>query len=125
MKPTFLIVLVVVLSTLSSCSIETSSCGPSGCTSSRSGTATNQPVGGTCSNDGDCAGSMLCDTQVPNGYCVQLGCSSSSPCPTGGVCVVGSRTNLCAKSCNSNSDCRPGHTCSRFTNSSGGYCTYN
>ncbi|MDX2008874.1 MAG: hypothetical protein SFW67_01710 [Myxococcaceae bacterium] len=123
MNNALVLVAVVLVSTLSACSVETSSCGPSGCTSSRSGSFSNQPVGGSCANDGECAGSMLCDTEAPNGYCLQLGCSSSSGCPSGGVCVSGTRSNFCAKGCSSSSDCRPGYVCSRFTNSNGGWCT--
>ncbi|MBL8919388.1 MAG: hypothetical protein JNJ54_11040 [Myxococcaceae bacterium] len=118
---------VAAVSTLLACggTVETSSCGPGGCTSSRSGTFTSQPIGGSCANDGECSGSLRCDTSAPNGYCFQPGCSSSASCPSGGVCVESSSGNFCGKLCSSSSDCRPGLFCQRFTNSSRGWCTYN
>ncbi|MCA3012166.1 MAG: hypothetical protein INH41_07170 [Myxococcaceae bacterium] len=124
MKPSLVIVAVTLASSLSACSVETSSCGPSGCTSSRSGSFSSQPIGGACANDGECAGSLRCDTAAPSGYCLQTSCSASTPCPGGGVCVADAQGNFCAKSCTSNNSCRQGYFCQRFRNASDGFCTY-
>jgi hypothetical protein len=94
--------------------VETSSCGPSGCTSSRSGFSTSQPIGGSCANDGECQGSLLCATDVPNGYCTQR-CRSTADCPVASTCV-GTTSPLCFKNCSGANDCRPGYECATLTN---------
>lgn len=117
---TLTVVLLTATTLLVACggTVETSSCGPSGCTSSLSGPVSSQPVGGACRNDGECAGSMVCLTGAPNGYCTQ-GCRSSADCPTGGLCVSAGSRNICFKSCTSGSDCRPGYVCETLTNGKG------
>lgn len=119
------LVVIAITTLFTACgSVETSSssCSGSTCTYTRNG-ATVQGVGGACSNDGDCAGSMRCDTSAPGGYCFQQGCSASSDCPTGGVCSIGS-PNVCIKRCTNSSDCRAGYRCVLFSNSNNGWCGY-
>ncbi len=123
MNRTVLSLVAVAVLSVACGPVETSSCGASGCTYSRSGTASSQPIGGSCANDGECSGSMKCDTTAPNGYCYQSGCSTSADCPTGGVCVTDS-PNFCVKLCTASSDCRPGYRCVLFTNSNRGWCGY-
>lgn len=112
------VVALVTSSFLVACgggTVETSSCGPSGCTSSRSGSFTSQPVGGSCANDGECEGSLVCATDVPNGYCTS-NCRSTADCPSASTCVGNPSGAVCYKNCTSSSDCRPGYTCSTLTN---------
>lgn len=112
MKITYVIALVTssLLVACGDSTVETSSCGPSGCTSSRSGTFTSQPVGGSCANAGECQGSLVCATAVPNGYCTSS-CSSTADCPSTSTCVAASSGGVCLKDCASASDCRPGYAC--------------
>ena len=120
MKTSILASVVLSLSLLFACggTVETSSCGPSGCTSSRSGSTGPQAIGGACSNAGECQGSMVCATGVPNGYCTQV-CATSAQCPSGAICVGDSSGGSCLKGCSSSSDCRPGYSCQTLTNGKG------
>jgi hypothetical protein len=114
------VVAAAVVCAVSGCTVETSSCGPAGCTSSRSGVFTNQAVGESCASDGECAGSMLCATSWPGGYCFQ-GCCRST-CPSGGRCVMTNEGDVCLKSCTSSTGCRPGYICAALTNGAGSVC---
>ncbi|MBE2253971.1 MAG: hypothetical protein IAE78_30870 [Myxococcus sp.] len=117
MKIATLVTFAVSASLLTACggTVETSSCGPSGCTSSRSGTFSAQPVGGSCANSGECEGSLLCAANAPNGYCT-MSCTSTASCPSGSTCVGDSSAAVCLKNCSTSSDCRPGYSCKSLTN---------
>ena len=93
-------------------------------TSSSSSSFSGQPIGGSCSDDGDCAGSAVCGTNYPNGYCF-LGCTGQpSICPSGSMCVslTGSTSSQCFQTCVTASDCRSGYKCGSVSGSTRGVC---
>jgi len=68
-------------------------------------------TGSDCEAHADCEGTLACLFDTRNGYCAQLGCDA---CEVGTKCATIAGLSLCAKSCNSNADCREaeGYTCS-------------
>lgn len=99
---------VVLAFSFLACSGESYSFGPDGSRSSSTPVTTPQPIGGRCSNDGECQGSSVCNENWPNGYCMQY-CAGSS-CPSG-ICTRLTDATVCLASCRSSSDCRPGYEC--------------
>jgi serine protease len=83
-----------------------------------------QPVGGSCSDDGDCAGSAVCGSNYPGGYCFLSCTGHSSICPSGSMCVslTGSSSSQCFQSCSTSGECRSGYTCAPVSGSSQGIC---
>ncbi len=67
-------------------------------------------TGDFCWEHGACADNFGCAFQDGSGYCAQFGCTA---CPAGTKCASTSEGSICAKSCNSASDCRvsDGYTC--------------
>jgi hypothetical protein len=93
------------------------------------GTGCGRRVGDTCNISADCGsqGTRVCDTSQPEGYCTQYGCRAGS-CIDDAVCVLFGATppgcppeqssatsrfgrSFCAKSCDSDDDCRAGYRC--------------
>ncbi len=70
------------------------------------------PTGGPCQSENDCLyNGSYCDTSKPGGYCFTL-CDAynDNQCPDDAKCIYSSRSRsyLCAASCTSDADCRPG-----------------
>jgi len=63
------------------------------------------PAGGTCKGPMDCASTATCLTDIKGGYCAQLFCSSTNPCPSGSACVMRNGTTVCLKTCAIDKDC--------------------
>lgn len=83
-------------------------------------------VGGPCSSSAECQTGMTCRLTLatggatyPGGYCTLIGCSDSTRCPSGSLCLgmgaeIGEPTPFCARTCTSNSECRMGYGCVQF-----------
>ena len=71
-------------------------------------------MGSGCARSADCDAGLVCDTQLPGGYCATT-CGVNGACPEGGVCIdVGFGNEVCLRACASSEDCgRPGYTCQR------------
>jgi hypothetical protein len=77
-------------------------------------------IGDECSANVDCStnGDRACDTSAPGGYCTILDCRANG-CPEEAMCVawgegVAQRT-FCMRHCGSDSDCRDGYQCFKWT----------
>jgi len=68
-------------------------------------------TGADCDAHADCEGTLACLFDAHGGYCAAVGCDA---CGAGTKCATVSGLSLCAKSCNTNADCRQaeGYTCS-------------
>ena len=65
-------------------------------------------VGATCSADGDCNqdDNQKCLTQFKGGYCGSVGCTASSGCPKGALCVTHTDgKNYCFRGCTDKAQC--------------------
>jgi len=60
-------------------------------------------TGAECSGHASCEGNLGCLFENKNGYCAELGCASCEP---GTQCATVDGQSFCAKSCNSEVDCR-------------------
>ena len=84
-------------------------CGSSGGT----GAAGTSPLGGACTQDGDCVGGLACITAIPGGYC-SAACSPNQPCGASGATCVEPLPGqfACGLDCQTDADCsRPGFSC--------------
>ena len=77
-------------------------------------------VGGTCTATTGCDVNLMCDTNVPGGYCTTSCTTSGSTeqCPEASVCdaVAGTALN-CVKICSTNADCRADLSCNGISGS--------
>ena len=84
-------------------------------------------IGDTCSSSQDCPTDLgaVCDTTIPDGYCLIQGCATGD-CPSDTACVQFDRnTSFCMATCESDNDCRSGLICRKDHNLEGspvGYC---
>lgn len=100
----------------SGCNVQTSS-------SSYSSSSSLHAIGGTCEDDGDCAGSTLCGVNFPGGYCFQRCTGHPEVCPSGSFCARLSTTGAeCYKTCSGSYDCRAGYECAKLDNTSTRVC---
>ena len=77
-------------------------------------------IGDPCTTSSECeSGACLKEAEgTPGGYCTQLSCSASRPCPGGSHCMFSAAndTNLCLATCDSSDSCREGYVCQpRYT----------
>lgn len=87
-------------------------------------------VGDACETSLQCPAGAICDTSVPDGYCIATNCQLNSDCPEDSVCVEFDRyESFCMLACSSNGDCRSGYTCRPCEDgilcggeASGGFC---
>jgi hypothetical protein len=85
-------------------------CLPSGLGDTYSAAGT---IGAPCGNGAECA-SGTCLTNFVDGYCSATGCTSSSECGDGSICVQLSESvtdTACLKSCTAANGCRFGYEC--------------
>ena len=69
-------------------------------------------IGDECSTATDCPSGSTCDTSVPDGYCLEVGCDDNSDCPSEAVCVFfDNYLSYCLAKCDGDGDCRDGHVC--------------
>lgn len=84
------------------------------------------PIGGACLNDGQCAGSARCATNLPGGYCSMPCASDATVCGTSAVCVRTSSTDaFCFARCaapGTQSSCRMGYSCKALEGKTFGAC---
>ncbi len=64
------------------------------------------PIGLGCSKPLECAGSAICLTDMPGGYCARLGCGAADPCDAGSSCVLRNGKPMCLKTCAADSECQ-------------------
>ncbi|MBN2693797.1 hypothetical protein JXR93_03960 [bacterium] len=99
MKSLLIILMLLTLSFMISCSGET---------------------GDSCSSDGDCDTTLVCEESYPGGYCIAYDCdyTDSSACSEEAQCTYFNEINrsFCLKKCNSNSDCRSDYSCQGISN---------
>ena len=104
------------------CVPQTGSTGSTG-----SGSSSLSPIGGACTNDGQCQGSAWCATNLPGGSCTMVCTSNPSVCSSSSVCVGSSSTtnSFCFARCaspGSQSTCRTGYSCRALTGRTYGAC---
>ncbi|MGV3619533.1 MAG: hypothetical protein ACO1OB_01880, partial [Archangium sp.] len=116
--------------------------GGTGSTGGGSGSG-NQPVGGACTSNSNCASGLYCktatvrgDATYPGGYCTKA-CAADTECgAAGNVCVVqgsgfqwyGEPNSFCVAGCpsaGSQSTCRSGYQCEFGATGSPGICWLN
>ncbi len=70
-------------------------------------------VGDECDSNYDCADRRLvCDHNVDDGYCLQVGCWENRDCPEDAVCVAfPNGDNFCLLGCDDEGDCRSALSC--------------
>lgn len=76
------------------------------------GVAGIREIGAACTAASQCAGGACMG--LPGGYCTMMGCSTSSPCPSGSECFgLNPSGSACFKSCTAPAQCRvsDGYTC--------------
>lgn len=86
------------------------------------GLAGDEPLGGSCIDFTDCAGSFDCldGDDIPDGYCSRE-CARDGDCGAGGICTrFDDGAQLCARSCNLLGDCRDGYGCNTKPRVEGG-----
>lgn len=83
-------------------------------------TSCSGETGDSCSSDGDCDTSLVCEESYPGGYCIAYDCdyTDSSACSEEAQCTYFNDINrsFCLKKCNSNSDCRSDYSCQGISN---------
>jgi hypothetical protein len=110
---------VVAMLSLAACEVSTSS--------SSSSSARGAPIGAACSTDGECAGSAICGTNWPGGYCLMTCTGAASVCPTNSLCtrLTGLNDSYCFDTCSTDRDCRGGYVCNPVNGSNKGVCLPN
>lgn len=79
-------------------------------------------IGDECSRNDECPPGSQCDITIAGGYCTMSDCEPNT-CPAEGVCVqFTSRSSYCMRHCESNEECRPGHSCQEDPQSGASYC---
>lgn len=69
-------------------------------------------IGDPCASALECPEGALCDTSIPEGYCIQYDCEQTG-CPDNAFCIEFPTFSACMRHCQSDEECREeeGHIC--------------